>query len=134
MEKQNKKRTTGSMTVAPILIENIFFILEASGLSSWLPPFIERKGSVGGGVPEVYYVGSGRCHIWVDSSEKEYGYGKGVMIMSLEVAYRRRGTSALVPYNGMRRRDEGWASGSRSESGSERGRGRGGVSHGTEAR
>ena len=26
------------------------------------------------------------------------------MIMSLEVAYRRRGTSALVPYNGMRRR------------------------------
>ena len=57
------------------------------------------------------------------------------MIMSLEVAYRRRGTSALVPYNGMRRRgDEGWASGSRSESGSERGRGRGGVSHGIEAR
>ena len=49
-------------------------------------------------------MGSGRCHIWVDSSEKEYGYGKGVMIMSLEVAYRRRGTSALVPYNGMRRR------------------------------
>ena len=37
------------MTVAPILIENIFFILEASGLSSWLPPFIERKGSVGEG-------------------------------------------------------------------------------------
>ena len=57
------------------------------------------------------------------------------MIMSLEVAYRRRSTSALVPYNGMRRRDEGWASGSGSgsESESERGRGRRGVSHGTEA-